>query len=116
MICVFLIPGQMKEDSTNAPEGAKWRSLDLVGVGILTGNVDTLIGQEMVQVVNVCICSCSHPLHLRHNIWVKYWMGLCWCHRTPHPVDIYGCGFLLLRNEDPFLRSRCVRNNRSSDN
>jgi MFS family permease len=38
LICVFMIPSQIGETTgTHKPQGAKWKSLDLIGVGILTG-------------------------------------------------------------------------------
>ncbi|KAG1718959.1 major facilitator superfamily-domain-containing protein [Suillus lakei] len=37
LVCVFMIPSQIGETAgTFKPKGAKWKSLDLVGVGILT--------------------------------------------------------------------------------
>jgi MFS family permease len=40
LACVFIIPPQIaKTTDSLEPEAAKWKSLDLVGVGILTGIV-----------------------------------------------------------------------------
>jgi MFS family permease len=47
LACVYIIPPQIAKTSTE-PEAAKWKSLDLVGVSILTG-------------MNVKSYPCSHP-------------------------------------------------------
>ncbi|KAG2355276.1 major facilitator superfamily domain-containing protein [Suillus spraguei] len=44
LICIFMIPSQIGETAgSRKPKGAKWKSLDLVGVGVLTVSFILLI-------------------------------------------------------------------------
>ncbi|KAG2352493.1 hypothetical protein BDR07DRAFT_1437381, partial [Suillus spraguei] len=44
LICIFMIPSQIGETAgSRKPKGAKWKSLDLVGIGVLTVSFILLI-------------------------------------------------------------------------
>lgn len=92
----LLIPNNMKQnnDNSNAPHVAKWKSLDLTGVGILTG-------EEAIKTIGLIsndntTRSRSHTFQLCYHIGIKIRLGFCEGTCTSSHLDFDVGGILLL--------------------
>lgn len=107
-IAVFLIP-KAPEHGNGDPIDATWKHLDLLGVGILTGNKAVREGWTNA---NAYVPSCHHALRFCYHIGIQFRMGVCEDHRASYDLDVDVCGILLLWNKDSPFHGFHVRMNR----
>jgi MFS family permease len=95
LLCTFLVPNTVRSADIYEPGKARWKSLDLGGVSILTGTF-ILRSSPLIQ-CSSGLCSGTDFVHLCGDFWrLFHWVGIGNCHCTPYRLCWDGCRLLLL--------------------
>lgn len=109
----FLIHTTEKANGNpNVIQATKWRSLNISGVGIITGN--GVVGKYRF-IANDITHSCPRPLQLCCHIRITIWLGFCEGTWTAYHLNFYVGGVFLLWNKDSPVYCRHVRMNQHFD-